>query len=82
MDKSLFVPHKNPVGRTRKEQWWIFGVYEPERRKGFLIPVQNRSTEFHILIIEKWVAPRSIIWSDMWMAYRSLEDLGFDHGGH
>ena len=41
IDESLFSKRKYEVGPLVPQQW-IFGGYEPETKKGFLLPVTNR----------------------------------------
>ena len=82
IDESLFCRRKNNVGRMRQEMW-VMGGYEQARRRGFLVRVDRRDAATLLPIIQQWVAPGSIIWSDMWAAYNQLPQLpnmAYQHG--
>ncbi|XP_054752434.2 uncharacterized protein LOC129258002 [Lytechinus pictus] len=81
IDESLFARRKNNVGRARPEKW-VLGGYEPARKIGFLVEVQQRDAATLLPIIQQWVAPGSIIWTDMWRAYNNLPNLPgqYQHG--
>ena len=64
IDESLFSKRKYEVGRLVSQQW-IFGGYEPETKKGFLVPVANRDAAILLPIIQQWILPGSIVWSDV-----------------
>ena len=72
LDESLVAKRKNHVGRT-VEQFWIFGVYDTDRKIGAfeLIPDRTQATLFPLIrkyvkipLIRKYVLPGSIIYSD------------------
>ena len=79
IDESLFARRKNNVGHQVPEKW-ILGGYEPATKKGFLVQVNDRSAATMLPIIQQWVAPGSTIWTDMWAAYNSLGNMGYNHG--
>ena len=54
--------------------------YEQEHKIGFLVPVHIRDAATLLPIIQQWVAPGSIVWTDMWGAYNQLANLGYQHG--
>ena len=66
------------VGRLVPQQR-IFGGYEPETKKGFLVPVANCDTATLFPIIRQYIRPGSIFWSDMWAAYNNLPGLTHVH---
>ena len=74
VDESLFARRKNNVGRVIADKW-VLGGYEPARRKGFLVEVQQRDAATLLPIIQQWVAPGSIVLTDMWAAYHQLPNL-------
>jgi transposase len=80
------------LGRRRKYERgvqigmhvWIFGLLErPSDKKKtcriLLYPVDVRTRDSLIPIIQKHVAEGSTIYSDSWGAYNSLNDLGYRH---
>ena len=71
IDESLFARRKYNVGHI-VEQQWIFGGYDRESKTGFLIPVQNRSSETLLPLIQQYILPGSIIYSDQWPAYNGI----------
>ncbi|XP_071506451.1 uncharacterized protein [Diadema antillarum] len=81
IDESLFAKRKNNVGRVRPEKW-VLGGDEPARKIGFLVEVQQRDAATLLPIIQQWVAPGSIVWTDMWRAYNNLPNLPqqYQHG--
>ena len=81
IDESLFCRRKNNVGRVRPELW-VLGGYEQVRQKGFLVRVDRRDAATLLPIIRQWVAPGSIIWTDMWAAYNQLPNqaVPYAHG--
>lgn len=43
--------------------------------------VENRNAETLLFIIEQWIRPNTIVVSDLWRAYRGIENLppGYQH---
>ena len=80
IDESLFRWRKNHVGQLREEMW-VLGGYEQARRRGFLVWVDRRDVATLLPIIQQWVAPGSIIWTDMWAAYKynQLPNMAYQH---
>ena len=62
-----------------REQW-VFGGYDPQEKKGFLIPVARRDAATLIPIIQQWIVPGSTIHSDVWAAYNQIGNIGYQHG--
>ena len=60
---------------------WIFGgVERTEERKLFLVEVPDRTKETLLANIQRHVKPGSIIYSDLWRSYSSIErDIGLQH---
>lgn len=81
IDESLFCRRKNHVGHHR-ENIWVLGGYEQARKRGFLVRVDRRDAATLLPIIEQWVAPGSIVWTDMWADYNQLPNMaaGYQHG--
>jgi len=80
IDESVLVRAKYHRGRQlHKKQRWIFGIYDPEKREGYIQLVDKRDAATLLPIIQRIVAPGSTIWSDEWAAYRQLSSLGYQH---
>lgn len=58
---------------------WIFGAFERDTGKAFIVPVDDRTRETLLNIIKKWILPGTTIMSDMWRAYDCLNHEGFTH---
>nr|XP_012146050.1 PREDICTED: uncharacterized protein LOC105663194 [Megachile rotundata] len=73
VDEVKIGKRKFYKGRLVKGQW-IFGGIERVTRKVFIVPVENRRSETLLTLITKYIAPRSIIYSDCWRGYTALEN--------
>ena len=79
IDESEFAKRKYNVGHH------VTGGWVEERRmtnpKNFE-PVEDRTADTLLAIIQKWILPESIIWSDCWKAYGKIQNLpeGYKHG--
>lgn len=78
IDETLMFKRKNNIGRTL-QQFWVFGLYDNNEKRGYLELVENREADTLIPIIQRWVLPGAIIHSDGWRAYNLLSSLGFRH---
>lgn len=78
IDESLFARRKYNRGRWVVQKW-VFGGWDRETKLGFLVIVPDRSAQTLLPIIQQYIRPGSIIFSDMWPAYNQLSELGFDH---
>ncbi|KYN22649.1 hypothetical protein ALC57_04950 [Trachymyrmex cornetzi] len=58
---------------------WIFGGYERDTGKIFLVPVANRTEETLLQVIEEWILPGTTIMSDCWKSYKNLNSKNFQH---
>ena len=57
----------------RVEGQWVFGGVERDTGKCFLEPVENRSAQTLMTLIEEWILPGSIIISDSWKSYSTIK---------
>lgn len=81
IDESKFAKRKYNVGH-RVQGGWVFGGREKDnKRKVFMEPVENRTADTLLAVIQKWIAPGSIIWSDCWKSYDRIPSLpeGYSH---
>ena len=79
IDESKFGKRKYHRGH-RVEGQWVFGGREKDNKgRIFMIPVANRKKETLIKLIKKWIKPGSIIHSDCWKAYATLNKIGYKH---
>ena len=79
IDESLFVRRKYNRSRIGAEQW-IFGGYDLVAKKGFLVIVPRRDAVTLLPLVQQWVLPGTMVYSDMWQAYNQLGALGYGHG--
>ena len=78
IDESKFGKRKYHRGHHVEGQW-VFGGIEQDSRKCFLVAVEKRDEGTLLPIIQKWIAPGTIIVSDCWKAYCNLENHGYEH---
>jgi len=80
IDESKFGKRKNNVGHA-VEGVWVVGGCEKNGRGIFAVPVQNRNAQTLLAIIQRYVRPGSIIYTDCWRGYRTneLTALGYHH---
>lgn len=45
----------------------------------FVVPVASRNAEVLLPLIEKYIAPGSIIYSDCWKAYQKIDNKKYQH---
>ena len=80
IDESLFGRKvKYNKGQPRGHRIWIFGIVERASNKIILYPVDNRSADTLIPLIQRHVYPGSRIYSDSWASYMGLNELGYEH---
>uniref|UniRef100_A0A2S2QAX3 ISXO2-like transposase domain-containing protein n=1 Tax=Sipha flava TaxID=143950 RepID=A0A2S2QAX3_9HEMI len=78
IDESEFGRRKYHRGH-RVEGQWVFGDYERGSEDCFLIPVEDRSAEALVRIIEEWITPGTTIISNCWKAYSRLNEKVYNH---
>ena len=78
IDESVMVRSKYHRGRHRRQRW-VFGVYDPQQRQGYIQLVPRRDATTLLPIIQRVVAPGTTVWSDEWRAYAGLAGLGDVH---
>ncbi|XP_011867709.1 PREDICTED: uncharacterized protein LOC105561931 [Vollenhovia emeryi] len=78
IDEAKIGKRKYNRGRLIKGNW-IFGGYERESKKVFIVPVENRTEETLLKCIKEWILPGTTIVSDCWKSYNCLSNEGFQH---
>ena len=79
IDESKFGKRKYHRGH-RVEGKWVFGGRETyDKTKIFMVAVPDRKAKTLLPIIQKWIAPGSIIHSDCWKSYNQLSKMGYTH---
>ena len=81
IDESKFAKRKYNVGH-RVQGGWVFGGREKDNKsKVFMEAVPDRKADTLLAIIQRWIAPGSIIWSDCWKSYDRIPKLpeGYKH---
>jgi len=80
IDESVMVKAKYHRGhQLTMPQRWVFGVYDPETKLGYIELVTKRDAATLLPIIQRVVEPGTTIWSDEWAAYGQLSSLGYTH---
>ena len=78
IDESKFGKTKYNRGRVVKGQW-VFGAICHETKEFFVTTVENLDKKTLLPIICERIRPRSIIFSDCWKAYSTLNTLEYEH---
>ena len=71
IDESKFGKRKFNRGRV-VDGHWVFGGMERTTGECFLVEVEHRDAATLLPIIQQYVRPGSIVYSDEWSSYRSL----------
>jgi transposase-like protein len=80
IDESLFGRKmKYHRGARLGQQVWVFAMVDRTDGRTIIWPVANRSAETLLPIINKFVLPGTIIYSDGWAGYLQLEAMGYSN---
>ena len=75
------MKHHHESGPSK--QIWVFGIIERNETEqasiGYMEIVERRDSATLLPIIQKVVRPGSIVHSDEWRAYRSLQGIDYAH---
>jgi hypothetical protein len=73
IDESLFARAKHNRGKDlKRKQFWTFGLKQRDSGRCFMKFVDARNAGTLLPIIYKHVAPGTIIFSDLWRAYKAI----------
>ena len=78
IDESKFGRRKYHRGRY-VEGHWVFGGTERITGKSFMVEVDKRDAATLLPIIQQYIRPGSVVYSDEWRAYSQLQHNGYDH---
>ena len=78
IEESKFGKRKYNRGKAVDGKW-VFGGIEQGTDNMFMEVVEDRTKETLWALIEKYIAPGTIIWSDKWRSYQGLENVGYRH---
>ena len=78
IDEAKIGKRKYNRGRLVRDQW-IFGGYERNSKKIFVVPVEDRTEVTLLACIKEWILPGTTIISDCWKSYDCLNNEGFQH---
>ena len=80
IDETLVFKRKYNHGRNIQQIWIVRGI-APETNNFFLRQVPNRNSETIINVLEEWVHPDSILYTDCWRVYlnASIDSGMFAH---
>ena len=78
IDESKFGKRKYHRGHHVEGQW-VFGGYQRSDGRVFMVPVEDRSKDTLLPIIQDWIKPGTTIISDCWKAYDCLGYEEYEH---
>ncbi|KAI6646400.1 hypothetical protein LOD99_12522 [Oopsacas minuta] len=78
IDESKFGKRKYNRGRLLSGQW-VFGMVERDTDDIIMVTVPDRSTATLLPIIQRFIHPQTIIYSDEWASYNILSHSGYTH---
>jgi transposase-like protein len=80
VDESKFGKRKFNQGHRVDGVWVLGGVERTQERKLFLVSVPDRSASTIVQLLARYVLPGSILYTDMWRGYSSVEaELSIQH---
>lgn len=80
IDETKLGKRKYERGHRVEGVWVLVGVERTPERKVFLVAVPDRTADTLTAVISAHVRPGSIVLTDMWRGYSTLErDHGFQH---
>ena len=80
IDESVMIKRKYSRGAARPHQdHWVFGMYDRQRKVGVIELVDRQDSPTLEQLIQRYIRPGSIIYSNGLAAYNGLGALGYSH---
>lgn len=80
LDESKFGKRKFNKGRRTEGHWVLGAIADGSDDLRLILCSNNKRSAAELLpIIEKYIEPGTIIRTDLWKAYRKLEERGYHH---
>lgn len=81
IDETCVSKRKYDRGRLVRPNQWMFGGIERLTKMVFLVLVEHRNADTLLPIIQEYINPGSVIYSDLWRAYGGIAALpqGYQH---
>lgn len=79
MDESKFGRCKYNKGRPVEGVWVVGAVERSPQRKIVLIPVRHRDGRTHETIVQKYIRPGTIVYTDCWRGYQNISSGDITH---
>lgn len=73
IDETKMGKRKYNRGHRVEGVWVVGGVERTEARRVFIVKVENRNADTLSAVIERYVAPGSIILTDLWRGYNAID---------
>ena len=78
IDEAKFGKRKFNCGQVVEGQW-VFGGFESESKRIFMVPVPDSTRDTWVCEIKKSILAGTKIISDCWRSYQGLEKEGYQH---
>ncbi|XP_047488392.1 uncharacterized protein LOC125038837 [Penaeus chinensis] len=78
IDETLFGKMKYEKGKSLS-QIWVFGGIERDSKNYFIVPLEEPLSQNLMSLIQKYIRPGSVIVSNRWNAYSSINDYDYVH---
>mmetsp|Transcript_19876 Transcript_19876/g.19890 ORF Transcript_19876/g.19890 Transcript_19876/m.19890 type:complete len:151 (+) Transcript_19876:596-1048(+) len=79
IDEQNFIQRKIEIGKGKAPQKWVLLMYERDTKLAYLEPLEKRSFEYILPIIQKRCEIGTVILTCRHGAYGRLEDYGYPH---
>ncbi|KAJ1519070.1 hypothetical protein ONE63_011312 [Megalurothrips usitatus] len=82
IDESVVTKRKYNTGsgvRKTSVEKWVLGIYDINLKLGVVVYVVKRHKTTLMPLIQEYVKPGSVIWTDGWAAYKGHDKCGYAH---